>query len=465
MNKYLILSAVYLPQHATPWLPAYTKEQSSNPTSSMAVNSHTYVKSSLIYLLTSAWFATAIATPLTGQVVLGGNFDTQGDDDLSKIISGSPLLSFHRDLVEAQSVTNDENSVGSFIVDYLQQRGFLVGKQPVDSPDSTKPPRFNVLALLPDATPGTHIRALVTSHIDTVPPFISYNLSYPTDTDSTQSFKRDKILISGRGSVDAKASVATQIHAVLELLANKTISGNDVALLFVVGEEYDGLGMRTFSNSGHNGGEYEAVIFGEPTELKLATGHKGIMMAKITAKGLAAHSGYPWLGKSANSMMIPVLSIMDQLGNTPEEKGGLPSSEKYGNTTVNLGLLRGGVAGNVVPEEATLETTCRLAGGTAEQAREIVRKAIEPLGDGYEVTFSTQGYGPVDVDADVEGFDRITVNYGTDVPNLKLNGSPKRYLYGPGSILVAHGPNEAITVGDLEAALDGYKKLITHSLG
>lgn len=54
------------------------------------------------------------------------------------------------------------------------------------------------------------------------------------------------------------------------------------------------------------------------------------------------------------------------------------------------------------------------------------------------------------------------MNYGTDVANLK--GNHVKYLYGPGSILVAHGDNEAITVRDLEDAVEGYKSLIKHAL-
>ena len=60
------------------------------------------------------------------------------------------------------------------------------------------------------------------------------------------------------------------------------------------------------------------------------------------------------------------------------------------------------------------------------------------------------------------GFDTITVNYGTDVPNLA--GDHKRYLYGPGSILVAHGKDEAIKLKDLERGVEGFKKIILHTL-
>lgn len=60
------------------------------------------------------------------------------------------------------------------------------------------------------------------------------------------------------------------------------------------------------------------------------------------------------------------------------------------------------------------------------------------------------------------GFGEIVVNYGTDIPNLK--GDHKRYLYGPGSILVAHSDHEEISAGDLKKAVEGYKTLIRASL-
>lgn len=66
--------------------------------------------------------------------------------------------------------------------------------------------------------------------------------------------------------------------------------------------------------------------------------------------------------------------------------------------------------------------------------------------------------GPVYIDSNVEGFETITVNYGTDIPNL--NGQHKRFLYGPGSILVAHSDHEHLRASDLLAAVEGYKKLV-----
>lgn len=210
------------------------------------------------------------------------------ETDLSEVISSSPLLSFHKKLVEIESIINDEHEVGSFLVHYLQSHNFSVLPQEVDREDGDKPSRYNILALSPGGNPETaKIQTILTTHIDTVPPYIPYNVSAP----STSASRRKDIRISGRGSVDAKACVATQIHAVLDLLKDSAIDPNEVGLVFVVGEEGQGDGMQTFSKSFMNTkAEYKTVIFGEPTELKLATGHKGMLQGTIKAKGVSYQS-------------------------------------------------------------------------------------------------------------------------------------------------------------------------------
>ncbi|EXJ79269.1 hypothetical protein A1O3_08770 [Capronia epimyces CBS 606.96] len=410
-------------------------------------------------------------------------------DRLSDVIAASPLLSLHRAICEVESVSDDEVAVGKLVISILEAHNFTVKTLSVPSPGATNTTKERVdIYAYPDLskyggdgqiTSSETIpkpKVLLSSHIDTVPPHIPYSLSLPKRKGSgSSSASRKDILISGRGTVDDKACVAVQIQTVLDFLADpaalgtdSVINPSDLALLFVVGEENRGDGMRAFSTSdlySNSNANYKAILFGEPTEGKLATGHKGIFMVSIKAYGKAAHSGYPWLGRSANSMILPALNVLDKLGDVPEEEGGLPRSEKYGKSTVNVGLMYGGVAGNVVPEFARADVTFRLAGGTAEQVQKVVTDAIRAVDPDelLELNFS-QGYGPVPLDADVEGFDTITVNYGTDVPNIEVAEGVKKYLYGPGSILVAHGKNEGLTVGELEDALEGYKRLVKHSL-
>ncbi|RAL62426.1 hypothetical protein DID88_004992 [Monilinia fructigena] len=363
------------------------------------------------------------------------SFDSQ-TPIIDETTSGSlSLLQLHKSLVEIGSITGNEHDTGAFLISYLRKQNLTVEVQDVDFVESSVSGqrRQNVLAYIGDKR---KTRTLVTSHIDTVPPFWPY--------------ERRGDEIWGRGSVDAKGSVAAQITAYQDLILGGKIHEGDVALLFVVGEETLGVGMKQANELGLS---WETVIFGEPTELKLAAGHKGIISVHLTAKGKAGHSGYPSLGRNANSMLIPALYELGRME--------LPWSEKYGNTTLNIGRVDGGVAANVIAEDAMAKIAIRIAAGTTEEIQKLVLDVVEKTGQDLEVDF-TQGYGPVHCDSDVEGFDTITVNYGTDVPNL--DGDHKRYLYGPGDILVAHSDHEHLKISDLEEAVRGYKKLIEHSL-
>ncbi|KAF4127017.1 acetylornithine deacetylase [Geosmithia morbida] len=368
----------------------------------------------------------------------------------------SELLDLHRSLVEIESISGREYDVGSWLSEYLSSKGWTSTVQFVPPREGTPPgaQRMNVMAW-PDDNDGTpDPKVLLTSHIDTVPPFIAYSIDEGEVTRDTR--------IYGRGSVDAKASVAAMIVAVDELLEKDEINPQDVMVLFVVGEEVSGDGMRWFNDSLDSFDrrpEFDAVIFGEPTESKLACGHKGGLVCHIEARGTAGHSGYPWLAKSANELIMRALvKVLDT---------DLGSSEQFGNTTINIGRLDGGVANNVIPARATAGIMGRVALGPQATGGEVVRKRLQAVLDEVDDEAFTldcpQGYGLVETNCDVDGFDSIVVNYGTDIPHLE--GEHTRYLYGPGTILVAHAANENITVGDLETAVVDYQKLVLNALG
>lgn len=394
-------------------------------------------------------------------------------------IGDDSLFSLHRRLTEIPSISGHEHNIADYLEDYLTARNFTVEKQKVEPlyqslkgsslrSSDEQLQRYNLLAY-----PGNRrkTRVLLSSHIDTVPPFLPYEL-------------RENNQIWGRGSVDDKACVATQIHAVEELLASREAKVGDVALLFVVGEEVGGDGMKRANDLGLT---WETVIFGEPTELKLASGHKGFTSFIIRATGKAGHSGYPWLGENANSMLLPALLALEKLP--------LPSSDKYGNSTLNIGRIEGGVAANVIAETAKAEISIRIADGTPDQVRNVVANAVRNIDHRLELRTVAKGYRPIHIDSDVQGpqflslllslsppppslspqephslqlnlstpgFETIVVNYGTDIPNLR--GTHKRYLYGPGSILVAHSDHEHLSAEDLVLAVQGYKILILDAL-
>ncbi|GKT82367.1 C6 zinc finger domain containing protein [Colletotrichum tofieldiae] len=330
------------------------------------------------------------------------------------------LISLHKTLVEADSTTKTE-ALGTQALKTYLETNFTVELQTVEGN------RQNVYAYPGN---GRKARVLLTSHIDTVPPYIPYS--------------RIGDEIWGRGTSDAKGSVAAQITAVETLLESGEISEGDVSLLFVVGEESSGDGMRAANKLNLT---WDSVIFGEPTENNLVRAHKGVLGFNITADGVAGHSG-------AIDLLVRALEKLQETA--------LPSTEEFGNTTLNVGYIEGGIASNVIAESAAGRASIRAATGDLEGIKDILNKAVSEVTPEYvNLTFTGQGL-PVSLDYDVEGFNTTVVNYYTDVPHL--NGTHKRYLYGPGTILVAHSAEERITVSDLELAVEGYKTLILESL-
>lgn len=389
------------------------------------------------------------------------------------------LLALHKHLVEIPSTSGQEHDAGTFLVDYFIAHNWHYELQPVPPRANTPPTkaRFNVIAWPPSPLPAHRPapKVLVTSHYDCVPPHIPYSIEAPDDGGPVTARTR----IAGRCTVDAKGSVATQLTAVHELLAAGALAPQDVMVLYVVGEEVSGDGMREFSARNASALGIRAGVFGEPTKLKLACGHKGAMSCVISARGKAGHSGYPELGKSATEVLMrSLVKVLDR---------DLGSSERYGNTTVNVGLLEGGVALNVIPAHANASLLIRIALEPEDSGHEAVRKklvqTLNSVDDEALTVDCPVGQGATHCDCDVDGksclqlgglsgllltsflcpgFETIIANYGTDIPHLK--GDHKRYLYGPGTILVAHGDDEALTVGDLEDAVEGNKKLILHGL-
>lgn len=351
----------------------------------------------------------------------------------------SGVVELHKSLVDIPSVSRDETAAGQYLINILQERKYNVLVQNVTGyNEKGKPNSQNIIAFKGQSYNNSKV--LLTSHYDTVPPYWPY--------------RREGDYIYGRGSVDAKSCVAAQICAFDELIEEGTVDESDLALLFVVGEEVEGPGMK-YANTHLEYKGWDSVIFGEPTEGKLGVGHKGYAVAEIVAHGKAAHSGYPELGVSATEGLIEALHHIIS--------SKLPESELLGPSTVNIGKIQGGVAANVVPSEARATLTFRIA-ADAPKIKQLVldtvnsNKHLELVG-GADNMFIVE---PQHLNYSVPGFDTIVLAYSTDIPNI--SGDFSRYLYGPGSIHVAHSDNEYIKVQDLVASVDGYKRLVKHAL-
>jgi acetylornithine deacetylase len=237
-----------------------------------------------------------------------------------------------------------------------------------------------------------------------------------------------------------------------------------LGMLFVVGEEIGGTGMKAFASYAKNT-TFRAAIFGEPTEGKLASGHKGSLGLTLDVKGKSAHSAYPWLGISAINYLAEAIVTLNAL------EPALPRSELLGPTTLNTGRIQGGVAGNVVAEAANASVSIRISRSEDDAVsvvRDMVTGMLSPIvarakavNATFDLIFSNSTYPAPILDTDVEGLEVAPVFYGTDIPSLPQ--VEKRYLYGTGTIEVAHTPNEGLSQDELVEAARGYE-LILRSL-
>ena len=325
-----------------------------------------------------------------------------------------------RQLVDIESTTYNEGAVGQFLAGLLRDRGFLVETTPVPQPagSASNAERLNVYAAAQAEPP----EIVFSTHMDTVPPYL------PSSEDAE--------FIYGRGSCDAKGIIAAQIAAAEQLRAR----GARVGLLFVVGEERDSAGAR-LANESPKGSRF--LINGEPTDNRLALASKGALRVAMTAHGRMAHSAYPELGESATAKLVHALERILAVE--------LPWVDDIGSSTLNIGLIEGGHAPNVIADKATAQLLVRLV-GPAEETKAAIAAAAAP---DAEVAFTLEI--PFMRLRAVEGLPTMIAAFTTDVPALTSWGEP--LLLGPGSIHVAHTPGEKLAKRELLEAIELYVRV------
>ena len=329
------------------------------------------------------------------------------------------LFALTRKLVDIESITGNEAAVGTALAAELIALGYNVERMPVEGD------RFNLWATLPDY-PEPEL--VLSTHMDTVPPFIP---SLETE---------DRIY--GRGSCDAKGIIVAQIAAAEKL----RVEGIHVGLLYLVGEERDSQGAQT-ANQQPRGSKF--IINGEPTENRIALATKGTLRIELVASGRMAHSAYPELGESAIEKLLDALEEIRKLK--------LPVHPKAGASTMNIGLIEGGRAPNVIPDHAIAHLLIRLVGPSDELRKQIMTAAGEKAEPNFilEIPFMELSTVP--------GIATMIAAFTTDIPALTDWGTP--VLIGPGSIHVAHTEGEYIEKKQLLDAVDLYVRIARHLLG
>jgi acetylornithine deacetylase len=212
-----------------------------------------------------------------------------------------------------------------------------------------------------------------------------------------------------------------------------------------VGEERGSEGAR-LANTIAPGSDY--LVNGEPTDNRLATATRGIYRARLCATGRAAHSSQPELGVSAIEKLVDAIVAM--------RHASWPSDAVLGETHYTIGVIKGGVAPNVVPPDAEAEIMFRTI-GDHRVLQDLLAHAVR---DRATVEY-VMSVPPVSL-ATVPGVPTASFNFTTDIPFLDRWGAP--LLLGPGSVTLAHTADEYVVVTDLEEAVDRYVFVARHLL-
>ncbi len=315
-------------------------------------------------------------------------------------------------LMAIPSVTGSEREVGEFLSSRLVELGYKVERQNVAEN------RFNIIALAGDPA------VVFCTHIDTVPPVLP--------------IREDEDYLYGRGACDTKGIIAAMLETGDRLRRNGI---SNFGYLFVVGEETDGGGAKAANTLKWNS---RFVVVGEPTDNKLATAQKGSFWANLTVNGKAAHSGYPETGVSAIEGLWKVLNDC--------RNAGWGSDPVLGQGSFNVGVFRGGEAGNIVPAKAAATIMIRTIEGR-KSVEEKMRSIVKDRASMEIVTATDPQIMHV-----VDGFQTTVVSFGSDIPYLPNLGKP--LLIGPGSILDAHTADEKIRKTELLEGIELYERLV-----
>src|SRR4051812_18374264 len=232
------------------------------------------------------------------------------------------VVALAAELLAIQSPSGSESDVVDFVSRWLLSRGWNVELQEVTRG------RANVWA----TRNGRGVT--LSTYLDTVQPYVAPRM--------------DDGRLLGRGACDAKGIAAAMLAAADRLARS---GENRVDLLLLVGEEAGSDGARAANRLDATS---KFLVNGEPTQSKLASGAKGSQRVTLRFRGRAAHSAYPELGQSAIAPMLELLPTIDKLA--------LPTDPVLGATTVNIGTIRAGTAGNIIPELAETELMFRLVG-------------------------------------------------------------------------------------------------------
>lgn len=373
----------------------------------------------------------------------------------------SPVVQTLAELVRINSVNSSyeggpgEREVATWVRRFFEQRSIETWEQEVF------PGRPNVIARLPgrDSTR----RVILEAHMDTVS---VQGMTIPPFEPRIEDGK-----MVGRGSCDTKAGLAAMMHAVASLHDEGVTPPCEVWLAAVVDEEFSFRGVVKLCE-GLTG---VASIVSEPTDLRAVIAGKGVLRWRIVVRGKAAHSSKPHLGVNAISGMARVVLALE----ADQARLAAKPHPLLGPGTCNVGVIRGGVQVNFVPDECAIEIDRRLLPGETATAvlaeyqallddlkrRDpsldvfmeppmLTDEALETDANSAPARVASQLLTEMGLDGELCG-----VPFACDASKLSRQGIPS-LVFGPGSIDRAHTAAEYVELDQVERALEFFRRFL-----
>lgn len=367
-------------------------------------------------------------------------------------------------LVSFDSTSRNSNlPIADFLCGYLDRPGIRIEQNP--SADGTK---ANVVARIGPEPAGDRRGLVLSGHMDVVPA-------------EEDGWRNDPFYLAdegdrwtGRGSCDMKGFLALAANLAMEARPDRFHA--PLALVFTYDEEVGTLGAKRLTESFPEAAALpRSAIIGEPTSLRVARTHKGHFKLRITLHGVSAHSGYPHLGvnaiEPAGRVIVALARLRQELeGEAPPNRELFPEVPFV---PLNVGTVHGGSAINVVPDRAIVELGVRpLPGLASEELIERVSRAVREAARPFEPDVELLSDSPPLLLDEASPIHRhlcslvgqnagSSVSFATDAGWLQRLGMDCA-IFGPGSIEVAHKPNEFLPKDEFAAARGLLERTIRH---
>jgi acetylornithine deacetylase len=378
---------------------------------------------------------------------------------VTHILNTEELLSC---LVGFDSTSRNSNlPIAEFICNYLDRPGIRV--------ERSQAPRDGKVNLIISAGPdcdGRRDGLVLSGHMDVVPAEEPDWLSDPF------TLTRIGERLVGRGACDMKGFLALAMNAVAS--AKPTDLTRPLVLVFTYDEEVGTVGAQHFAKTWPDAAALpKNAIVGEPTSLRVIRMHKGHLEFSVAVSGESAHSGYPHLGRNAIEPVGRLITALTDLRREFESEP-QPYAEYFPEVpfvALNVARISGGTAINIVPDRCVLQCGIRLLPGmdkesTVDRLRHLV---VQSLDDAY-YEFDLTGEAPPMLLAESApvyqalctevGQNRtLSASYATDAGWFQSVGM-QCAIFGPGSIEVAHKPNESILEQELHQASEILQRIV-----